>query len=99
MKELEKTFEKVRYVGWETSMSPIIEREKKVMHYSVGWNQETNHGWFEMYDKESGGEDYHAEGSLSFTGKVLNDYDGVFELDEEIISCLKGWGADTSYVE
>lgn len=99
MKNLEKTFEKIRYVGWETSMSPTVKREKKTMHYFVNWNQEKNRGWFEMYDKESGGEDYYASGSLSFTGKELDDYDGVFSLDEEIISCLKNWGADTSYVE
>ena len=52
-----------------------------------------------MYDEESGGEDYYAEGSLSFNGKELDDYDGVFELDENVVKCLKDWGADTSYVD
>ena len=39
MKTLEKQFKKTMYVGYETSMSPHIKREKKVMEYNVGWNQ------------------------------------------------------------
>ena len=99
MSELEKSFKKVRYVGWERSMSPHIEREKKTMQYTVGWDKEADRGWFEMYDEDSGGEDYYAEGGLEFTGNALDGYDGVFELDEEVVNCLKDWGADVSYVD
>ena len=94
MNNSEKSFKKVRYIGWETSMSPVVEREKKTMKYQVGWNEEEERGWFEMYDEESGGEDYYAEGCLEFTGKVLDGYDGVFSLDEEVIKCLEKMGAD-----
>jgi len=94
METIERDFKKVRYVGWERSMSPTIEREKKTMQYSVGWNEEEERGWFEMYDEESGGDDYYAEGCLELTGKVLDGYDGVFSLDEEVINCLEDWGAD-----
>jgi len=94
METIEKKFKKVRYVGWETSMSPIVEREKKTMEYNVWWSKEEERGGFEMYDEESYGDDYHAEGSLDFTGKVLDGYDGVFSLDEEIVNCLEGMGAD-----
>ena len=94
METLEKEFKKVMHVGYETSMSPIVEREKRKMQYSVGWNKEEGRGWFEMYDEESGGEDYYAEGGLEFTGKVLDGYDGVFSLDEEVVNCLEDWGAD-----
>ena len=97
--QLKKTWKEVRYVGWERSMSPTIEREKRTMEYHVAWNKKTNHGWFEIYDLESGGEDYYGEGSLSFSGNVLYDYDGVFSLDSEVIKCLKEWGADTSEIE
>ena len=97
MKILEKEFKEVMYVGYETSMSPIIEREKKTMQYTVGWDKEKETGWFEMYDEESGG-DYHAEGGLWFNGKKLTDYDGVFQLDENVVKCLKDWGVDTSYL-
>jgi hypothetical protein len=94
METLEKNFKKTMYVGYETSMSPHIEREEKVMEYNVGWKKDEQRGYFEMYDEESGGEDYYAEGSLLFSGNELTDYDGVFELDENVIQCLKDWGAD-----
>ena len=94
MSKLEKSFKKVRYVGWERSTSPTIEREKKTMQYHVGWIKDEDRGWFEMYDEESGGEDYHAEGGLEFTNNVLDGYDGVFSLDEEIVECLEEMGAD-----
>ena len=95
MKNLESNFKKTMYVGYETSMSPHIKREKKVMEYNVGWNQNEQRGWFEMYDEESGGEEYYAEGGLWFDGNNLTDYDGVFSLDENIVKCLKEWGANT----
>lgn len=99
MSELKKSFQKVRYVGWERSMSPTIEREKKTMQYHVTWNKEFNCGSFEIYDVDSGGNDYYGEGGLEFTGNVLDGYDGVFSLDDEVIKCVKEWGADTKEME
>ena len=96
--ELKKTWKEVRYVGWERSISPTIEREKRTMEYHVGWDKERERGWFEIYDVESGGQDYYGEGGLFFNGNVLCDYDGVFSLDSEVIKCLKKWGADTSEI-
>ena len=93
METLEKQFKKTMYVGYETSMSPHINREKKVMEYNVGWDKERERGWFEMYDEESRGDDYYAEGGLWFNGNELTDYDGVFDLDENIIDCVKKMGA------
>ena len=95
MKNLESNFKKTMYVGYETSMSPNIVREKRVMQYTIGWNQNEQRGWFEMYDEESQGEEYYAEGGLWFDGNNLTDYDGVFSLDENIVKCLKEWGANT----
>ena len=94
METLEKQFRKLMYVGYETSMSPHINREKKVMEYNVGWNKDEERGWFEMYDEESGGEDYYAEGMLEFDENKLVGYDGVFDLDENIIDCVKEMGAN-----
>tara|TARA_R100000734_G_C3280027_1_gene73870 strand:- start:533 stop:790 length:258 start_codon:yes stop_codon:yes gene_type:complete len=71
----------------------------KGINYNVGWNEETSKGWFELYDEGSGGDYYYAEGGLWFEGKELVDYDGVFELDDEVIKCLEDWGADISYVQ
>ena len=94
METLEKQFKKSMYVGYETSMSQHINREKKVMEYNVGWNKDEERGWFEMYDEESGGEDYYAEGMLEFDENKLVGYDGVFDLDENIIDCVKEMGAN-----
>jgi len=99
MKTLEKNFKKVRYVGWETSMSPIVEREKKTMQYSVWWDKDNQRGGFEILDDETYGDDYYAEGGLEFTDKVLDGYDGVFSLDEEVINCLEDWGADVKQMK
>jgi hypothetical protein len=93
METLEKQFKKTMYVGYETSMSPHINREQKVMEYNVGWNKEVERGWFEMYDEDSGGHEYYAAGGLFFNGNELIDYDGVFSLDENIIDCVKEMGA------
>lgn len=93
MKTLEKQFKKTRYVGWESSQSPHIEREEKVMVYNIGWNKDEERGWFEMYDEESSGEDYYAEGGLWFDGSTLIDYDGVFSLSDDVIKCIKSMGA------
>ena len=94
METLEKQFKKSMYVGYETSMSPHINREKKVMEYNVSWNKDEERGWFEMYDEESGGEDYYAEGMLEFYRNELVGYDGVFSLDENIVDCVKKMGAN-----
>ena len=99
MSQLKKDFKKVRYVGWEGTYTPHVDREKRTMEYTVIWNKDNQRGWFEIYDQESGGEDYYGEGGLWFKGNELIDYDGVFEIDEEVVKCLKDWGADVSYVE
>ena len=99
MKTLEKNFKKVRYVGWERSTSPIVEREKKTMQYSVWWDKDNQRGGFEILDDETYGDDYYAEGGLEFTDKVLDGYDGVFSLDEEVINCLEDWGADVKQMK
>ena len=93
METLEKKFKKTMYVGYETSMSPHINREKKVMEYNVVWNKDEESGWFEMYDEESGGHEYYGVGGLFFNGNELIDYDSVFSLDENIIDCVKEMGA------
>lgn len=96
MKSFEIKFKKTMYVGYETSMSPYINREKKVMEYNVGYNDLREIGWFEMYDEESGGDEYYGSGSLIFDGNELIDYDGVFDLDENIIKCLEKQGIKNS---
>ena len=52
-----------------------------------------------MYDEETGGNEWYAEGGLWFDNKELTDYDGVFELPQPVINKLKELGYDTSYVD
>lgn len=44
-------------------------------------------------------EDYYADLGLTFEGNKLVDYDGCFELPNEVIEMLKSMGYDTSEVE
>ena len=53
-------------------------------------------GWFELYDIETGGDDWYAEGGLWFDGKTLTDYDGIFELPKFIVDKLNELGYDVS---
>ncbi len=99
MSQLKKDFKKVKYVGWESTHTPYVDREKRTMQYIVIWDKDDQRGSFELYDEESGGEDYYGEGGLWFEGNELVDYDGVFEIDQEVVKCLKDWGADVTYVE
>ncbi len=92
MKTLKKQFNKTMYVGWESSMTPHIVREEKVMLYDVGWDKEEEYGWFEIYDEESGEDDYYVEGGLYFDGNTLVGYDGVFSLCDNVVECVKSMG-------
>jgi hypothetical protein len=77
----------------------ITDKERNVeLHITIGINSDT-YGWFELYDIESGGEDWYAEGSLTFDNKRLIDYDGVYCLSNYIIEKLKEMGYDTSEIE
>lgn len=66
-------------------------------------DEQTKYGSFEICGASSHTEEEHAEGGLWFdkcgtTGKlILSDYDGVYELDEEIVELLEEWGIDASY--
>ena len=99
MATLKKNWKEVRYVGYETSISPYVDRELKNMQYFVEWDKDRQRGSFELYDVDSGGELYYGEGGLWFKGNELVDYDGVFSLDDVIIKCLEDWGADVTYVK
>jgi hypothetical protein len=52
-------------------------------------------GSFELYDDETGGDDWYAEGGLWFNGKDLTDYDGVFALPKVIEKKLIEMGYNT----
>lgn len=49
---------------------------------------------FEMYDTETGGDEWYAEGGLWFTENTLTDYDGVFALSPVVLQILEENGYD-----
>jgi len=53
-----------------------------------------HYGSFELFDNETGGEDWYAEGGLWFKDKTLTDYDGVFALSPVILDILQENGFD-----
>lgn len=66
----------------------------------VGYDRVANYGYFECYDEASGGEYYHVEGGL-WTDKrdSLIDYDGVYELDKEVIEIAEELGINMDYAK
>jgi hypothetical protein len=93
-----ETFQTVQSLSLENSFGTIKAEDNITLEVTVGINS-NNYGWFELYDIESGGEDWYAEGGLWIKDKVITDYDGVFSLSPVIIEKLKEWGYDTSEVE
>ena len=77
----------------------VIKTEPDVkLNVTVGIKSD-DYGWFEIYDLETDGEEWYAEGGLWFDGKTITDYDGVFSLPNPVISKLKEWGYDVSQVD
>lgn len=90
MKNFKENFKVVQNVAMETSAGLVAPRVKRTMDITVC--VEHGRGWFELYDEESGGEDFYAEGCLIFNDKELVDYDGIFELPDEILDKLEEHG-------
>jgi hypothetical protein len=77
----------------------ILAKEDDVeLEITIGINSD-EYGYFEMYDVETGGENWHAEGGIWFDGKNVIDYDGVFSLPAAIIVKLNELGYNTENVE
>jgi len=93
-----ETFQTVQSLSLENSFGTIKAEDNITLEITVGINSD-DYGWFELYDIESGGEDWYAEGGLWIKDKVITDYDGVFSLSPVITEKLKEWGYDTSEVE
>lgn len=63
----------------ENSYGVITKQDDVLLDVTIGIKDD-DYGYFELYDIASGGDHWYAEGGLWFDGKVLTDYDGVFEL-------------------
>ena len=81
--ELRKEFKSTRY----------IKNEEVAIQYIVTRNS------FEIYDTNTSGEKYYANGSLKLYLNSLSDFDGVSTLDDKVIQCLKDWDIDVSNFE
>ena len=66
----------------------VIREEKDVKLEVIIRIRDESRGGFELYDTESGGENWYAEGGLWFRGKDLVDYDGVHALPKVVESKL-----------
>ena len=69
MKNFKEEFKVVQNVAMETSAGLVAPRVKRTMDFTVC--VENGRGWFELYDEESGGRDFYAEGCLIFNGEEL----------------------------
>ena len=95
--ENKHTFQVVENLAMENSFGVLHAENNVTLEVTIGFNNE-NYGYFELYDVESGGDEWHAEGGLWFTNKVLTDYDGVFELLPCILDKLEELGYDCSEI-
>ena len=82
----------------ENSFGTIKEQQDIELQITIGINSD-DYGWFELYDVQTGGEDWYAEGGLELDGMSVVGYDGVFALPVAITDKLKEMGYDVSEVE
>lgn len=84
--------ERDSWVRWENSFGGS-QPEKRTMKITAWVCADRGRGGFEIYDTESGGEMYYGEGGMWLGDDgFINDYDGVFSLDKDIILWLDDLG-------
>ena len=91
MEKQKYEFEAIQSLSLGNSFGTIREEDNVKLHVTVGIKNEHD-GWFEIYDIETGGEDWYAEGCLDFDGMELVGYDGCFSLPDVVIDKLKSLG-------
>lgn len=95
MKKENVTFEITKSLVMENSFGIVCGQNDVKLEIHIGFIDD-DHGFFELYDIESGGQNWYAEGSLTFENDVLIDYDGVFELLPAILDKLESMGIDVN---
>lgn len=98
MSNITHNFKAVESLSYENSFGTIKAENNITLNVTIGINND-NYGWFEIYDIESGGDEWYAEGGLWIEDKTITGYDGVFALPLCIIDKLKELGYDTQEVE
>jgi hypothetical protein len=92
------TFQATESLSMENSFAVLKQQEDITLNVTVGINS-PDYGWFELYDEQTEGDEWHAEGGLWFEGKQVTGYDGVFALPVCVVEKLKELGYDTQEVE
>lgn len=88
----EESFTSTQTLSMSNSFGLVREPEVVKIDVTVGIHDGGETGWFELYDIESGGDDWYASGGLWFNGNKLVEYDGVFSLPHVVEEKLKEWG-------
>jgi hypothetical protein len=89
-------FQVTAYVTKSTSYGIIDKQDGVELDVTLEMDFDEQYGWFEVYDVETGGDDWYASGGIWVKGNKVVDYDGVFSLSDFIIDKLKEWGYDVS---
>lgn len=99
-KEKQKTYNKttIEHLTLENSFGIVAENAEVRLDCTVGIKDYT-YGWFEVFDRETNGKEWYAEGGLWFDGRNVVEYDGVFRLPNGVIELLKENGYNTEEVE
>jgi hypothetical protein len=82
------TFVAKENLSIEDSFGNLREGDNVKLKVTIGIVESEETGWFELRDKETGGDIWFAEGGLWFNGKELTEYDGVSELPKCITQKL-----------
>jgi hypothetical protein len=99
IKDFNENFDALVNLIMENSFGVIRGAEQVEINVSVGYTSDDDHGWFEIYDNETGGEEWCAEGGLWFEGNELVDYDGVGSLPHVVANLLKKKGFNLDDIE
>lgn len=92
---MEINFTTKQHLRLENSFGVIRTQKDVELDVTIGIG---DHSYFELYDLETGGEEWYAEGSLEIDDKRVLGYDGVFELPTFIIDKLNELGYNTDEV-
>ena len=98
MKKQNVTFQIIDDLVLENSFGEVCSQKNVTLEINIGWFDD-DRGFFEIYDIDTGGQNWYAEGYLILDNNVLIDYDGVFELLPAIIDKLKEMGIDVTDFE
>ena len=71
MKDFEEQFKVVEGLILENSFGVVKSEDDVVINVTIGYTSKDNYGWFEIYDENTGGDDWYAEGGLWFGGLEL----------------------------